>query len=105
MGRAHYYSCQQKVRRVHETFHKQKGDQLLCPYCIEYICPTARGSGPVVFLCGHRFHTDCANKWFLKHPERLAAAPCVRARQVSAQLNQTVSRSLLSWAACTGSTL
>lgn len=73
--RAHYYSCQQKVRRVHETFHKQKGDQLLCPYCIEYICPTARGSGPVVFLCGHRFHTDCANKWFLKHPDKAGRCP------------------------------
>jgi hypothetical protein len=73
--RAHYYSCQQKVRRVHETFAKKKGDQLLCPYCIEYICPTARGSGPVVFLCGHRFHTDCANKWFLKHPDKAGRCP------------------------------
>jgi len=73
--RAHFYSCQKKVRRVHEVFRNRKGEQLLCPYCVEEIGHSSRASGPVVFLCGHRFHTDCANKWFLKHPEKAGRCP------------------------------
>mmetsp|Transcript_55350 Transcript_55350/g.113004 ORF Transcript_55350/g.113004 Transcript_55350/m.113004 type:complete len:272 (-) Transcript_55350:146-961(-) len=72
--RAHFHSCQKKVQQVHEVFLKRKGELPLCPYCIESI---SSQSSPhkVVFLCGHRFHTDCANKWFQSHPRESGRCP------------------------------
>lgn len=77
--RAHFHSCQNKVQRVHEVFLRRKGEQLLCPYCVEFISNSSRSSGPVVFLCGHRFHMDCANKWFREQPDKAGRCPMCEA--------------------------
>lgn len=76
--RAHFHSCQKKVRRVHEGLLNKKGELPLCPYCIEFI-PNQSSPSKVVFLCGHRFHTDCANRWFQEHPEEAGRCPICEA--------------------------
>jgi len=74
LHRARFYSCVRKMRQVHEVFRKRKGEQLLCPYCVDPIS-TRSTSGQVVFLCGHRFHTDCANRWFVENPGKSGRCP------------------------------
>jgi len=72
--RARFRSCEQKVQRVHEVFTSRKGDLPLCPYCVEYVSSQASPS-VVVFLCGHRFHTDCANRWLVEQECRDGHCP------------------------------
>lgn len=65
---ARFRSCRSKIQKIHEAFAKGYSDLPLCPICVENLpaqdtskaCPHA-----VVFLCGHRFHTDCANSWLV----------------------------------------
>jgi len=65
---ARFRLCKSKVEKIHEAFGKRHENLPLCPICIEALpnvettkaCPHA-----VTFLCGHRFHTDCANSWFM----------------------------------------
>lgn len=72
--RAHFHACERKVERVHKAFSKRKGDFPLCPYCVE---PISNQPSPskVVFLCGHRFHVDCVNKWFCEAPSKAGCCP------------------------------
>lgn len=72
--RSHFTSCQQKVQRVHAAFLKRTGELPLCPCCVEFISNSPSPS-KVVFLCGHRFHMDCANKWFCEYPEKAGRCP------------------------------
>lgn len=62
-----FHKCQNKVRRVHEAFLKA-GELSLCPYCVAPVS-NQPCSSHVVFLCGHRFHMDCANRWFAEEPQ------------------------------------
>jgi hypothetical protein len=62
-----FHSCQNKVRRVHEAFLSLQGELSLCPYCVSSVS-NQPNSSHVVFLCGHRFHMECANKWFAEEP-------------------------------------
>lgn len=71
---ARFWACQAKVRRVHEVCNAKKFDFNLCPYCVECIC-SQRSPKKVQFLCGHRFHVECSNRWFLEHPDIPAACP------------------------------
>lgn len=72
--RAHFRACEKKVQRVHEVFLDRKGDLPLCPYCVE---PVSSRSSPsvVVFLCGHRFHIDCANRWLVEQECKDGSCP------------------------------
>jgi len=60
---AYFNTCRKQVQSVHDMFLKPHWDSPLCPICIEHVPKTASNS--VIFLCGHRFHTECANRWFL----------------------------------------
>lgn len=82
LHRARFHSCVSKVRKVHEVFRKRKGEQLLCPYCVD---PISKSSKPVVFLCGHRFHTDCANQWFVENPGKAGRCPTCENPHVSSR--------------------
>jgi len=83
LHRAHFCSCVSKVRKVHEVFRTRKGEQLLCPYCVEPI--SSSYSKPVVFLCGHRFHTDCANRWFVENPGKAGRCPTCEKIEVNSR--------------------
>mmetsp|Transcript_3758 Transcript_3758/g.10005 ORF Transcript_3758/g.10005 Transcript_3758/m.10005 type:complete len:280 (+) Transcript_3758:156-995(+) len=69
--KVHFHSCRRKVERVHGVFSRRRGELPLCPYCVDIIADQASPQ-KVVFLCGHRFHMDCANRWFLENPEKKA---------------------------------
>jgi len=72
---AHFHACKRKVERVHQVFTKRSKSELcLCPYCVE---PIDNKPSPhkVVFLCGHRFHVDCVNKWFCEAPSKAGRCP------------------------------
>merc|ERR1719161_2697895 len=66
---AYFHSCLTQVQKVHEIFQKPQGELPLCPICIEKVS-TAASSTSVVFLCGHRYHTECANQWYLAKPRK-----------------------------------
>eukprot|EP00929_Paragymnodinium_shiwhaense_P013228 TRINITY_DN121093_c0_g1_i1.p1 TRINITY_DN121093_c0_g1~~TRINITY_DN121093_c0_g1_i1.p1 ORF type:complete len:312 (+),score=91.94 TRINITY_DN121093_c0_g1_i1:140-1075(+) len=76
---ARFRSCEAKVKRAHEAFHSKSGDLALCPYCVESLS-MKRGPSKVVFLCGHRFHVQCSNKWFSENP--LSSTHCPICRDV-----------------------
>jgi hypothetical protein len=62
---ARFRLCKSKVEKVHEAFGQHEGVQL-CPICIEGLPVNEKACAhAVTFLCGHRFHTDCANSWFM----------------------------------------
>lgn len=71
---AHFRACERKVRRANEVLSKRKGELPLCPFCVEPISGQPSPS-KVVFLCGHRFHTDCCNEWFLESPAAAGRCP------------------------------
>lgn len=83
--RAHFHSCQKKVQRVHEFFLSKRGELSLCPYCVN---PLSCQSTPseVVFICGHRFHIDCANRWFHERPEKAGMCPLCECRNDNAHV-------------------
>jgi len=83
LHRARFYSCVRKIRQVHEVFRKRKGEQLLCPYCVEPISSSSKFSKPVVFMCGHRFHKECANRWFVENPDKSGRCPTCETIEVS----------------------
>lgn len=58
-------TVQAKVQRASEYFHGLHGDLTLCLCCVEFI-PSSSPSA-VNFLCGHGFHTACANEWHERH--------------------------------------
>lgn len=60
--KSHFIACKQKVQRVHEVLDKSSGEFPLCPYCVNFV-PSKASHSAVVFLCGHRFHVKCANRW------------------------------------------
>jgi|EP00927_Polykrikos_kofoidii_P079736 hypothetical protein len=77
LHRARYRACQGEILRVHQAYHSRKGDLALCPCCVEPIS-SKRSPTKVVFLCGHRFHTECTNKWYTENPEVTTYCPiCV----------------------------
>mmetsp|Transcript_48246 Transcript_48246/g.104981 ORF Transcript_48246/g.104981 Transcript_48246/m.104981 type:complete len:416 (-) Transcript_48246:78-1325(-) len=77
--KARYHRCLDKIRRIHEVFLKPVGELPLCCACVDYLPakPLDGRAAPnvVVFLCGHRLHTDCANHWFAEHPSGAGACP------------------------------
>lgn len=77
--RARFHSCQKKVQRVHEVFLSKKGEMPLCPCCVETVSSQPSPS-EVVFLCGHRFHIDCTNRWFQERPEKAGNCPICESR-------------------------
>merc|ERR1719504_273421 len=66
---ARFRLCKNKVEKVHDAFGQRHAECVqLCPICIEQLpaCDTNKACAhAVTFLCGHRFHTDCANSWFM----------------------------------------
>jgi len=62
-----FHTCQNKVKRVHDAFLSREGELSLCPYCVTSVS-NQPSSSHVVFLCGHRFHMECANRWFAEEP-------------------------------------
>jgi hypothetical protein len=64
--RAHFRSCANKLEQVHEVFLSADAELPLCPICVNSVSHT-NPTRAVVFLCGHRFHTDCANRYFRHH--------------------------------------
>lgn len=77
--RARFGSCLQKIRRVHDILMEASGDLPLCPMCIDWMpkCDDAQvyNRRLIVFLCGHRFHADCANFFFDDHPSKMGRCP------------------------------
>jgi len=60
--RSHFLTCKKKLQRLHEVLERSSGELPLCPCCAEFVsCKASRSA--VVFLCGHRFHVECANRW------------------------------------------
>mmetsp|Transcript_126174 Transcript_126174/g.353317 ORF Transcript_126174/g.353317 Transcript_126174/m.353317 type:complete len:244 (+) Transcript_126174:78-809(+) len=81
---AHFRACQRKVQRVNEAFSKRQKELSLCPCCVEPIANHA-SHAKVVFLCGHRFHTECVNNWFVTEPSAAGRCPiCEAATRASA---------------------
>lgn len=73
-----FHNCQNKVKRVHEAFLNLQGELSLCPYCVNPVS-NQPSSSHVVFLCGHRFHMECANRWFADEPSQSGqCAICTR---------------------------
>jgi len=72
--RARFHACQRKIQHVHEVFLSRKGELPLCPTCVEFVAPHT-SPAVVVFLCGHRFHIDCANRWIVDHECRAGCCP------------------------------
>jgi len=58
---ARFLACRTNVQRVQQVLLKGEGEVPLCPFCLDYIHNTWLKS-KVVFICGHSFHLDCANK-------------------------------------------
>jgi len=69
--RAHFNACRCKLQCVHEVLQQPTGEVHLCPICVDFLPNKGTGPSPqqVVFLCGHKFHTECANRWFLMQEE------------------------------------
>lgn len=74
LHRARFLSCERKVQRVHEVFLSRRGELPLCPHCVEFVSNQPSPS-TVVFLCGHRFHMDCANRWFVDRECKAGCCP------------------------------
>lgn len=73
--RAHFMSCRDKLKKVHDVFQNRKdGEVPLCPVCVHSVT-NAPSSRVVVFMCGHRFHTDCSNRWFREHQGTAGRCP------------------------------
>jgi len=72
--RVHFRRCVSKIQRVHEVFQSRRGVLPLCPCCVNEVSLQPSPS-VVVFLCGHRFHTTCANRFFLQKPNNRACCP------------------------------
>lgn len=64
--RARFMSCHSKLKKVHDVFLSSDAELPLCPICVHSVT-NAPNHRVVVFLCGHRFHTDCSNRWFRDH--------------------------------------
>jgi hypothetical protein len=82
-----FHTCQTKVKRVHDAFLSRQGELTLCPYCVTSVS-NQPSSSHVVFLCGHRFHMDCANRWFAEEPQHsgrcaICAGASVRPRKAA----------------------
>jgi len=83
-----FHACQNKVKRVHEAFLSRQGELSLCPYCVTSVS-NQPCSSHVVFLCGHRFHMECANQWFAEEPQhsgRCAICDCGSVRRGSVRM-------------------
>lgn len=79
LHRARFLSCERKVQRVHEVFLSLRGELPLCPHCVEFVSSQA-SPNTVVFLCGHRFHMDCANEWFVERACKAGRCPICEGR-------------------------
>jgi uncharacterized membrane protein YphA (DoxX/SURF4 family) len=85
---SNFWACERKLKRVHEAFLEQRFELPLCPCCVE---PLKRQASPkiVVFLCGHRFHTSCANAWFRDTANATRCPICVEEhKQDSARVSE-----------------
>eukprot|EP00927_Polykrikos_kofoidii_P078911 TRINITY_DN75708_c0_g1_i1.p1 TRINITY_DN75708_c0_g1~~TRINITY_DN75708_c0_g1_i1.p1 ORF type:complete len:352 (+),score=35.27 TRINITY_DN75708_c0_g1_i1:87-1058(+) len=79
LHRARFHACKAQISRINQATKSKKDEFVLCPCCIE---PASSNRSPtnVVFLCGHRFHTECTNKWYAENPEVTTYCPiCVNA--------------------------
>lgn len=72
--RVHFRRCATKIQKVHEVFQNRRGELPLCPCCVSEVS-LQPSTSVVVFLCGHRFHTSCANRFFLQKPNNRACCP------------------------------
>lgn len=68
-----FQACKQQIQRVGDMFQHSKTNLQLCPYCVEDL--TGCSSDKVTFLCGHRFHTKCANEGFRQDPVSSGRCP------------------------------
>lgn len=78
--RHHWAMCNQKIRRVHNVFQDAGGGDLrLCPFCVEWVPERednqVKKAMVCQFLCGHKFHTECLQKWFKGHPQKQGRCP------------------------------
>mmetsp|Transcript_22127 Transcript_22127/g.61893 ORF Transcript_22127/g.61893 Transcript_22127/m.61893 type:complete len:372 (-) Transcript_22127:65-1180(-) len=71
---ARFQSCRTDVQRAQSVLMKGEGDEPLCPYCLEFVRNHWLKS-KVVFICGHSFHLDCANKCFVQDDRKAGACP------------------------------
>lgn len=80
--RAHFHNCKQKVKRVHEVLLSRHGELPLCPHCVEYVS-NQPSPQVVVFLCGHRFHMECANSWLGRQEGTAGSCPICEPRKTA----------------------
>jgi len=77
--RHHWAMCNQKIRRVHNVFQDAGGDLRLCPFCVEWVPNSdesqVKKAMVCQFLCGHKFHTECLQKWFKANPQKQGRCP------------------------------
>lgn len=66
--------CKRDLQRIQEVLLKGDGDVPLCPCCVNPIKP-AMFRSRVVFICGHGFHLDCANRCFLENQQLAGSCP------------------------------
>lgn len=77
LHRSRFLNCLAKVQRAHAAFSSKSGELPLCPYCVEHLS-CKRGPNKVVFMCGHRWHVECSNRWFSEHPTDSTHCPICR---------------------------
>lgn len=82
--RARFHYCKAKIQRIHDVCQKTSGEMPLCPICIDFL-PSPRHSETyiywkaeniVTFLCGHRYHLDCANSYVAMDPKTQQCPAC-----------------------------
>lgn len=73
LHKTQFQACKQQIQRVGDMFQHSKTNLQLCPYCVEDL--TGCSSDKVTFLCGHRFHTKCANEGFRLDPVTSGRCP------------------------------
>lgn len=69
---AYFRDCRSQVLRIQSMF--EKTNLQLCPICIKKV-NHAQSSQNVIFLCGHGFHTECANRWYRKEGQDHGICP------------------------------
>jgi len=70
-----FRACKKKVQRVHDVLERNSGELPLCPCCVEFI-PSKTSRSTVAFLCGHRFHVACANRWLSEQADTESSNTC-----------------------------
>jgi len=79
--RSRFNTCLKKIEHVHRVMVQASGEMPLCPVCIDSMPRCAgdhqkgHGRQTIAFLCGHRFHVDCVDAWFTRHPKSQGQCP------------------------------